>query len=40
MFGDASNASFALTAVAELEKMIKDNGDVKEKLKKKADPFE
>lgn len=40
MFGDASNASFALTAVAELEKMIKDKGDVKEKLKKKADPFE
>lgn len=40
MFGEPANASFALTVVAELEKMIKD----KEKLKKvikdhKEDPF-
>lgn len=39
MFGEPANASFALTVVAELEKMIKDKKDIKEKLTKEVDPF-
>lgn len=41
MFGKAENASFALTIVAELEKMIKEKPKetLKEAIKKKADPF-
>lgn len=41
MFGKASNATFALTIVGELEKMVKEKPKeaIKEKLNKKDDPF-